>query len=346
MRILMHDNAASNRGTTRALLSYAQILKSLGHDVTVAYDATNPQNDKQVEREINGSYSCLRYQDFAAIRREAWAFDMAYLIKSGAKDGRDFPGIPNVVHAVFRSRDPHGARYLYVSEWLAEEARAHAMGLRGRLDGTRQRYWSAQANGCMNALDFESLPHVADIPVPDLDLRSQLGIPPDAFVIVRHGGYDTFDIPWVHACVDSLLRHRSDVYFLGMNTRPFLNHPRARFLPASTTRRDVANVLATGDIFLHARREGETFGLAIVEALQAGLPVFAWNGGGDRNHVHLLRDLGYLYRGRRSLTDHLRRIIESGVDPLQRKNSVARGNLFRPAALRPLVQERLTGVAS
>jgi glycosyltransferase involved in cell wall biosynthesis len=54
---------------------------------------------------------------------------------------------------------------------------------------------------------------------------------------------------------------------------------------------------------LHARKKGESFGLAMCEALKMGKPVFSWQGGEDQNHAAILKNTGWLYRNARDLDD-------------------------------------------
>ena len=46
---------------------------------------------------------------------------------------------------------------------------------------------------------------------------------------------------------------------------------------------------------LHARADGESFGLAICEALYLNKPVLAWESGSDLHHTMVLENSGALY---------------------------------------------------
>ena len=68
------------------------------------------------------------------------------------------------------------------------------------------------------------VPHVVRPCEPcGADLRAALGIPPDATVFGRHGGYHTFDISFVHAAVREVAERRPDIFFVFLNTAPFLH---------------------------------------------------------------------------------------------------------------------------
>jgi glycosyltransferase involved in cell wall biosynthesis len=66
----------------------------------------------------------------------------------------------------------------------------------------------------------------------------------------------------------------------------------------------------TFDAFLHAQSLGETFGLSIAEASEAGKPTITWNGGRAREHLRILGDKCIHYE----TADELYAIL-TGFDP-------------------------------
>jgi hypothetical protein len=50
------------------------------------------------------------------------------------------------------------------------------------------------------------------LPQVDIDLREELGIPSDATVFGRYGGYDTFNLQFVHETIAKVIRDRSDIF--------------------------------------------------------------------------------------------------------------------------------------
>ena len=161
---------------------------------------------------------------------------------------------------------------------------------------------------------FQALDLIVDVSNPESGVRAELGIPEEAFVILRFGGIDTFDIGWAQETVVRLLNQNQDWYFLGLNTAQFTEHPRALFVPIVMDPVEKASIIAASDVFLTARGHGEAFGVAIAEALQIGIPVLAWQGGIDQNHVHMLKGLGALFGKPWDLRLKLRRIAK-GRDP-------------------------------
>ena len=63
-------------------------------------------------------------------------------------------------------------------------------------------------------------------------LRAEFGIPVDALVLGRHGGYDTFDLEFVREVIGALAKSGANVFFLLMNAPPRL----ARALPREVVR--------------------------------------------------------------------------------------------------------------
>ena len=115
-------------------------------------------------------------------------------------------------------------------------------------------------------------------------MREELGIPPDATVFGRHGGFDVFDIFEAQGAVLSVARARPDIYFLFLNTRPLVMDEYGEadvartpaniiHLPATMEDDAKQRFIRTCDAMLHARRSGETFGLAIAEFSASNRPV-------------------------------------------------------------------------
>lgn len=192
----------------------------------------------------------------------------AYYIKGGRKDGKIIPGVKSFVHYVFKWSidEQHGDQYVAVSKWLASE------------------------------LGTNYLPHIVSLPDITYNYREHLGIPQDAVVFGRHGGYDQFDIPYLAEVIDSFDR-QSYMYFLFMNTKPLhaTDHPRIIYLDGTTDLEVKTAFINTCDVMLHGRTEGESFGLAIAEFIHQNKPVITNIEARDRNHIHMLKDNGFYY---------------------------------------------------
>lgn len=98
-----------------------------------------------------------------------------------------------------------------------------------------------------------------------------------------------------------MLNKRDDVWFVFMNTNKFIDHPRALFLESSSKLENKSAFVHGCDAMIHARRGGETFGLACAEFNMANKPVITWGGSHDNAHIHMLKDSALVYDTREGL---------------------------------------------
>ena len=102
------------------------------------------------------------------------------------------------------------------------------------------------------------------------------------------------------------------------------------FLPSTADAREKAAFLGTCDACIHARMDGETFGLAVAECSAAGLPVITFAGENPGATFHL-RTLGEHALGYRNSAEFL--ALLRNFDPLRHQAlaDVYRG-LYRNAS--------------
>ena len=252
------------RGTEVALFDYADGAESeLGYCSWVLYDAECERNfDGCIARfaarfgaRIVGLCGFSEVDRFLAAHPE---IAHLYQIKCD-NDGRvsKRPGVRTYIHTVFDACDPYGDVYARISPCVPAV----------RPDGIPVK-------------NVPVVPHIvrrfeADGP----NLRGELGIPPDATVFGRYGGYESFDIDAAREAVLEIAReqarssihsqtdgtptvpHRTDgrrvrapMYFLFMNTPP-LGEPLPHILHVAKTS-DAARKAAfirTCDAMIHAR---------------------------------------------------------------------------------------------
>jgi glycosyltransferase involved in cell wall biosynthesis len=208
--------------------------------------------------------------------------EVIYLTKPGPWDGFLVPGVRNCVHAQFLCDEYHGEAYAYLSPWMSQV-------MTGRKDSYVPFY------------------------VPKLEskesLRTKLGILPQARVFGRHGGWDTFNIPFVRKGVTQHARQNPEDHFVFLNTEPIRGTEKLRnihYLPATVDADEKAAFLATCDVMLHARWHGETFGLAVGEFAVLGKPVITFSESRERAHLEMLGNQALLYRHAGELAEILR----------------------------------------
>jgi len=205
-----------------------------------------------------------------------------YAIKGGRKDGVESKFCKNFMHVVFQRNEPHGDRYVFISEWLAKTCGYH-----------KQE-------------DF--LPFVVELPDIENDMRRVLKIPPTHVVYGRHGGEDEFNIPYVHQAIKEALETTPDIWFLFLNTKHFIEHERVLYLEKMWSTTSIRKFINTCDYMIHARVNGESFGLAIAQFLYCNKPVITWADGIDKNHLEMCSDKGIYYQSGKELKEILREL--------------------------------------
>lgn len=330
MRFLLHLNQLGERGTETSTFELGYALKMLGHSVTIAYPKDSQSNRIDVENIFKTEFDMYPYSKFS--KQDKWVrnnIDFAYFLKINGLDGLGYKGIFNAIHTVFPEYLPHGNTYTYISKWLANESNRLAH-MKFRL---LRRGPISLSKGCINAMKFQHVPHIVNMPKPSFSMRESLGIPEDAFLILRYGGVTEFNVGWVKDALIEELEKNHSWFFLGVNTEEFSNHPRSLFLPAITDKQIKSNLLNDANVFLHARLRGESFGMSLVESLQIGTPVLSFSGGVDQNHVDLLSNTNCLYKSPQELKSKLLDLDKNENRKQKIETFVNMGDKFRPGNL-------------
>lgn len=305
MKIAFHSNQLCLRGTEVALYDYAHFNEVLlGNSSIVVTPRTSPYHEREAVERFISRFPVLLYNSAAELETilQKEGVDVLYCIKAGFNDGLVATCCKTVVHCVFKYYEPHGQVYAYISKWLANDASG-------------------------GACPF--VPHMVHLPDDRLDLRGELGIPPEAVVFGRHGGSDTFDLSFVHLVVREIAAARQDIYFLFLNTLPFCElHPRIIHLPGTADVVRKTRFINSCDAMLHARHSGETFGLSIGEFSIRNKPIVTWTGSHERAHLGILGDKGIYYNSAEQLIERLM-LFEKHPE----KSWDCYSSLFAPAAV-------------
>lgn len=319
--LLFHSDVINERGSAAAVFEYLKQCQNLGHQVAWAYNADS-ESDLAAIKLYEDQFEIIRIDNFEVFKKSASkTFDWVYFIKKGPNDGLLIPNIPNNVHVVFQYLEPHGEKYAYISQWLA---RTMARSTNDFLPSRLRSYFP------YTPFELDHVPFSVDIPQPTHGIRSSLGIPEEAKVALRFGGLDTFDISWVKRVLVECLDEDPNLWFLGVNTEKFTSHPRAIFAPTILGLQAKANMLHSADFVIHGRRQGESFGMNLLESMQASKPILSWFGGWDRNHTTMLHSSSFYY----SPVDLKRKIRKYATGCDIEKNRVTAEN-FRPASVLP-----------
>lgn len=287
MKIAFHSYQLGERGTEVCLYKYAKYNREiLGNESIIVSTSSRPT--PTFER-FNSEFKTLLYPDVwvnngknDGLRQtlekivSEEGVDVFYAIKGGESDGILPKNCKSVAHAVFRTDDPHGDVYAGVCKYIVDK------------HGSKHPF----------------VDHIVEKTEPTENLREKLNIPSDAFVFGRHGGSDTFSIPFVKEVVRSALATRKDAYFLFLNTEKFIEHERVIHIPWTKDLVEISNFVNTCDAMLHARMEGEVFPLVVAEFSTQNKPVITWDGHSpiyDRGHIEILKDKGIYYRNPQDL---------------------------------------------
>ena len=254
VRVAFWSGHLCERGTDTALYDYADCGETeLGLVSYVLYGIHHPDNfDGCVAkfRERFGKRLVGVENGFAGVDAvlERMGIPHLYMIKivNDKETVSKLPGVRTCIHSVFYGEGgAHGDVYARISPCVTGNA--------------------------------PIVPHIVRPPT-DLhgpNLREELGIPANAVVFGRHGGYETFDIPFVRQAIVSLARSApANLFFLLMNTPPLWDPlPNIVHMPKTSDPARKAAFIRTCDAMVHARQGGESFGLAIAEFSVFNKPV-------------------------------------------------------------------------
>jgi len=265
----------SLRGSENALWDYANFNETiLGNHSVICHPAELENAENPTFAKWKARFPLVPYRTKAelSIKLKEKGVDILYQIKPGPYDGFIVFGVKNCIHSMFLSDEFHGDCFAYVSRW---------------------------ASRVMTGKEESFVPHN----VPKLEskenLRRKLNIPSGAKVFGRHGGWDTFNIPFVRKVVARYARENPEDHFVFLNTEPIRGGerlPNLHYLSATADPAQKAKFLATCDAMLHARWHGETFGLAVGEFAVLGKPVITFADSREKAHLEMLGRQSLQYR--------------------------------------------------
>ena len=285
MNIAFHSNSLEERGVTVSVYDYASHCRTiLGHDPVIIYNSTL-NNIPSVVDKFQNEFSVFSYSNLNELYHlcDKLKLDYFYAQKYGTIDGIVAPNARNAIHSVFSKdiNNVHGDVYAVISEWMSQQT----------------------------SYRIPFVPYMLNLPTHDDNMRSKLGIPPNALVVGRHGGYDTFNIPFVVETVKKVLNKRNDIWFVFLNTEKTIDHERCIYLDTITDINEKVKYINSCDAMLHARDYGETFGLAVLEFAALNKQIISYDNRdlqlnhplGGRNHFLYLKDNCFKYASEQQL---------------------------------------------
>lgn len=294
--IAFHDNNLCLRGTTNAMYAYADYNeKILGNKSIIISQPTGNLDSLEKFQKRFDEVHLKHWWEYVPFLKSK-NVDFFYATKAGHKsDGLLIEEIPTLIHAVFCHNEPHGHRYCYISDWLAEN----------------------QGHDRVK----ESIPYIVErLPDPLYDLRDRLGIPKSATVFGYLGGSTEFSVYDVWHAIAKTVKERNDIYFIFMNIEKFCeDSPNVIHLPGSWDLHEKSAFIMACDAMIHARRGGETFGLSVAEFSIMNKPVVTYEHVYERAHIELLGERGIYYKNYEEVYDIINNL----------KNYVTRDDYYR-----------------
>ena len=194
---------------------------------------------------------------------------MLYCIKYGKNDGLYFDDIPTVIHCVFDMTEPHGKVYAGVSRSLAKKFNSDLY-----------------------------VPHMISMKRGNLNdnLRNELKLLNTDIVFGRYGGQDTFNLEFAKQVISRIVRSRTNIYFLFMNTIEWDRHPQIIHLDASTDIHRKQQFICTCDAMIVPETLGHTFFMAGAEFALHQKPLIVYNGPvWNKAHIDQIGDKGIYF---------------------------------------------------
>lgn len=284
-KIGLHAPVLDDRGNGTVIHDYAVALRDI-----LGYNPTIISSDKSIGiQERFSKFETVLYDSTSKLSSivDKHKIDFLYMTCAGADEGYTPTNCKTGIHCVFTMEHQFGSVYAGVSEWLARRF--------------NKNVW---------------VPHIINLPKTSQTLHEDLGIPSDAFVIGRLGGYNQFDINIAQSALINAINARKDLWAIFLNTKPFTDHPKIKFLPFSPDLLYKSKFIQTCDAMLHARSDGETFGLAVGEFSSRNKPIFTYDAPYwwyMRAHIDILGEKALLYKDENELFAYLTQIDKNYV---------------------------------
>jgi len=286
MKVAFYSPHLCLRGTTVALYDYAKFNQDiLGNESIILYDKIDARNDSTTIAKFSATFEVLSVtgnQNIEEVDRvtSKEKANAIYVVKGGSpKDGILPKSVKSLIHVIGMSgpENKHGDVWAYASYFLKKS--------------------------CSRGIDIPVVPYMVHLPNIENDMREELGISKNSIVFGRTGGLDTWNLPFANNVIYDVLQKRKDVYFLFQNTNIPFRHERILHLPSTADVIFKTKFINTCDAMIHARSEGESFGLACAEFSFKNKPVITWNGSSERSHLEILGEKAHVYYSPKDLYD-------------------------------------------
>jgi hypothetical protein len=288
---------ASLRGTEVAIYDYAVANEELlGNNSIIlihmnSVDSVNNIHNQSVVNKFRKRFHVYFYSNVLDIERILLLYKcrVLYTIAYGERRVNDptlsINGVyKTALHCVFSMLDPHADTYVPISEYLAEKFGKNTKMIVPHMISLKIK------DDTNNASDVNTSLY-----------RKKLGVSDGAIVFGRHGGFETFSIHFVHQVISNIVKNHKNIYFVLVNTYKFITHPQVIFLDPIVDEKEKVDFIMSCDAMIHARADGETFGIACGEFSVCNKPVITCVCG-DTSHIKILGNKCITYTNAEELT--------------------------------------------
>lgn len=294
MKIAFHDNSLSLRGTTVAIYDWAFWAREyLNLEPIIMYDLHHPANNDDVVGKFKKQFPVFGYSEKSEIDNilDKNKCDCFFMEKSGKPDGVISTNCKNLVNAISVCDESHihGDIFAMGSKWLSK----------------------------ITNYKIPYVPYIVHLPEVESDKRSELGIPKDALVLGRNGGWETFDLSFVKEAIAEVIDQRDDLWFVFQFTEPFYEHKRIIYLDGTPNLDEKVKFINTCDAMIHARHVGESFGLSCAEFSIKNKPIITWYNSPERNHIDTLGEKGIYYENKTDISHIFLNLDKNEINSLE-----------------------------
>lgn len=273
LRVAFIEFQLAFRGTQGTIWQYAYYNEKILGNKSIIFTRSHPNIHIDDVNKDSINYF-LNYFDVYYLNSEdidghmkLLNIDVAFVVLNGGlPDNTKIPmKIPTITHMIFKNQNRIGTINTAISNYVSKD-------------------------------QIEVLPNIIEVDETTETLHEELNIPKNAIIFGRYGGYKTFDIDYVKNIIKNVATNFEDIYFIFMHTERFCdeNIKNVIFLPGTRDIKRKTKFINTCDAMIHARKDGETFGMSCGEFATKGVPVLT-SMSGDTAHIQLLGESAIIY---------------------------------------------------
>jgi len=272
-KIAFYSNQLGERGTEVALYDYAHYNESiLNNKSIIIYNRNHPWNNTNAIKKFQKRFKVFGISSDTNVHEIDSILllekcDIIYMILYGTPI--QVPREAKVcIHCVFYCMDtPFGNVYTSIAPWVKN-----------------------------NNNRYPVVPHMINLPDHAETMHQELNIPENTIVYGWYGGTGEFNIEYVHKIIYRVAKNNPNIYFLFANTNKFCDDlPNIIHIDAIIDLDKKVRFINTCDAMIWARKDGETFGLAIGEFSIKNKPIICTKVGPNLAHVALLKENAFWY---------------------------------------------------